>query len=192
MTDALDPAMLRSWIGRTSLQHDLLVPDRVAGLGATLDWDDPPPVEGDAAPPGAHWLYFWPQAPSRELGPDGHAQPGGFVPPVPLARRMWAGGRLVWHGPLRLGRHASRRSRIADVTLKKGRTGRLVFVTVAHEIEQDGVIRLGEEHDIVYREGGRAEGAGATRTAPPEVAWSRTVRADPVLLFRYIRYVALK
>lgn len=185
MTGALDPAMLRSWVGRTSVQDDLLAPDRVAALGATLDWGDPPPMEGDAAPPGAHWLYFWSQAPARELGPDGHARRGGFLPPVPLARRMWAGGRLVWHGPLRLGRHASRRSRIAEVAHKQGRTGELVFVTVAHEIEQDGVVRLDEEHDIVYREGGTAEGDGATRTAPPEATWSRTVSADPVLLFRY-------
>jgi len=185
MTDTLDPAALRSWIGRTDVQRDVLAPDRIAALGATLDWDDLAPIEGNAAPPGAHWLYFWPRTPGRELGPDGHARRGDFLPPVPLARRMWAGGRLVWHGPLRLGRHVIRRSMIADVASREGRSGALVFVTVAHEIEQDGVIRLGEEHDIVYRGGEPAPGAGARRTAPGEAEWSRTVRADPVLLFRY-------
>jgi len=185
MSDMLDPAALRSWIGRTDVQRDVLAPDRIAALGATLDWNDPAPAEGEAAPPGAHWLYFWSPAPGRELDPDGHARRGDFLPPVPLERRMWAGGRLVWHGPLRLGRHAIRRSRIADLASKQGRSGALVFVTVAHEIEQDGVVRLGEEHDIVYRGGELAPDGGATRKAPAEAEWSRTVRADPVLLFRY-------
>jgi 3-methylfumaryl-CoA hydratase len=185
MADMPDSAALRSWIGRTDVQHDVLAPDRVAALGATLDWDDPAPVEGEAAPPGAHWLYFWPRTPGRELGPDGHPRRGAFLPPVPLARRMWAGGRLVWHGPLRLGRHAIRRSTIADVSSKPGRSGALVFVTVAHEIEQDGVVRLSEEHDIVYRGGDLAPGTGAARKVSAEPSWARTVRADPVLLFRY-------
>jgi 3-methylfumaryl-CoA hydratase len=185
MADMPDSAALRSWIGRTDVRHDVLAPARVAALAATLDWDDPAPVEGEAAPPGAHWLYFWSPAPGRELGPDGHPRRGDFLPPVPLARRMWAGGRIVWHGPLRLGRHAIRRSTIADVTSKQGRSGVLVFVTVAHEIEQDGVVRLSEEHDIVYRGGELAPGIGATRKSPAEASWSRTVRADPVLLFRY-------
>jgi 3-methylfumaryl-CoA hydratase len=185
MTDTLDAAALRSWIGRTDVRHDVLALDRVAALGATLDWDDLAPVEGEAAPPGAHWLYFRSHAPGRELGPDGHARRGDFLPPVPLARRMWAGSRLVWQGPLRLGGHAIRRSTIADVASKQGRNGALVFVTVAHEIEQDGVVRLTEEHDIVYRQGELAPGAGAARKAPAEASWSRTVRADPVLLFRY-------
>ena len=185
MTYTLDPAALRSWVGRSDVRHDVLVTDRVAALAATLDWDDPEPADGEAAPPGAQWLYFWPRTPGRELGPDGHARRGDFLPPVPLPRRMWAGGRLVWYGPLRLGRHAIRRSRIADVRSKQGRSGALVFVTVAHEIEQDGVVRLGEEHSIVYRGDELVGGAGAARKAPGGAEWSRTVRADPVLLFRY-------
>ncbi len=178
---------LRAWIGRSETVHDRVTPVPVAALAATLDRDDPPPVPGDALPPLWHWLYFLPLHRQSELGPDGHAKRGGFLPPVPLPRRMWAGGRFVFHHPLRVGEAISRTSTIADVTHKAGRSGDLVFVRVRHEIAgADAAVAITEEHDIVYREAPRpGEAAAAPAAAPAGPAWRRDIVPDDVLLFRY-------
>ncbi|GIX25669.1 MAG: acyl-CoA dehydrogenase [Caldimonas sp.] len=178
------------WIGRSEHRHDILTPGPVAALAATLDRDDPPPRPGDALPPLWHWLYFLPLHRHSELGPDGHARRGDFLPPVPLPRRMWAGGRLNFVEPLRIGEPVQRFSRITAIRSTRGRSGELVFVTVRHEIHHAGRLALEEEHDIVYREAPRPEvEAAAVRNAPtqaaPHAVHSRTIRPDSVLLFRY-------
>lgn len=178
------------WIGRSEHRHDILTPGPVAALAATLDRDDPPPRPGDALPPLWHWLYFLPMHRHSELGPDGHARRGDFLPPVPLPRRMWAGGRLNFVEPLRIGEPVQRFSRITAIRSTRGRSGELVFVTVRHEIHHAGRLALEEEHDIVYREAPRPEvEAAAVRNAPtqaaPDAVHSRTIRPDSVLLFRY-------
>jgi 3-methylfumaryl-CoA hydratase len=121
-----------------------------------------------------------------EVGADGHPKRGGFLPPVPLPRRMWAGGRLTFHAPLKVGEHATRTSTIANIEDKTGRSGRLVFVTVQHTIEADGELKLEEEHDIVYRDAPQ-EGARPQQPqlAPEGETWRRTIDADAVMLFRY-------
>ncbi len=176
----------RSWIGRTEQRSDCVTSAPLAGLAATLDRDDAEPLPGSEAPPLAHWLYFLPQAPQREIGDDGHLRRGGFLPPVPLPRRMWAGGRLDFHHALRVGDAITRVSRIQSVGAKAGRSGPLVFVTVRHEIHDARGLALGEEHDIVYRE---APQAGAPVPAPQaaqrDEQFVRRVVPDPVLLFRY-------
>ncbi|RYY75790.1 MAG: acyl-CoA dehydrogenase, partial [Comamonadaceae bacterium] len=140
---------------------------------------------GAELPPLWHWLYFLPRHRQSELGADGHAKLGGFLPPVPLPRRMWAGGRLEWHAPLRVGEAVRRVSRISGVTHKAGRTGDLVFVLVKHEVHNAQGLALTEEHDIVYR----APARPGDPVPPPQVAaqgeWSREIVPDPVLLFRY-------
>ena len=125
---------------------------RCSALTATLDRDDPPTGSGQAIPPCWHWLYFLPVHRQSEIGPDGHARRGGFLPPVPLPRRMWAGSRLEFLAPVQAGQALSRTSRIADVRMKEGRAGPLVFVNVRHEISAEGRLAITEEHDIVYRE----------------------------------------
>ncbi len=183
---ALDIAYLQQWVGKTATRPDQVTPVPVAALASTLDRDDPPPRPGDALPPLWHWLYFLPIHRQSEIGPDGHAQRGGFLPPVPLPRRMWAGSRLEFHRPLRVGDAVSRSSRILDVRHKEGRTGPLVFVVVRHEIGGAGGVALSEEHDIVYRDNPRpGEAAPEPRAAPAEHAWTREIRPDDVLLFRY-------
>jgi 3-methylfumaryl-CoA hydratase len=182
----LNIAQLEDWIGKTETRADLISPTPMAALSATLDRDDPPPRPGDPLPPAWHWLYFLPLHRQSELGRDGHPERGGFLPPVPLPRRMWAGSRMEFHRALRVGEPVTRTSRIASVKHKEGRTGSLVFVLVRHEISNPASLAITEEHDIVYRDHTRP-GASAPEPppAPAEAAWERTISPDDVLLFRY-------
>ena len=177
---------LRTWIGRTETRTDLAAAVPYAALSATLDREDAEPADGTVVPPLWHWLYFLPMAPMRDVGPDGHPKRGGFLPPVPLPRRMFAGGRFEFHHPLKIGERISRTSRITDVSGKEGRSGTLVFVTVRHEISNSAGVALSEEHDIVYRENPRTDAPVPKPTpAPAGETFSREIVPDPVLLFRY-------
>lgn len=184
--DVLNIEHLRGWIGRTQTQVDLAGEAPLRALSATLDRDDPPPKPGDVIPSCWHWLYFLPTHRQSALGPDGHPLRGGFLPPVPLPRRMWAASRLSFLAPLRVGQAIVRTSMVKDVTTKAGRSGPLVFVTVAHEISADGAVAIREEHDIVYREAVRPGPVDAPpRVVGHSVDASRRVVPDDVLLFRY-------
>ena len=184
------PMPLSDWIGRTERRGDTLGPAPLTGLAAMLDREaDLEPVPGTPLPPLAHWLYFLPKALQRETGADGHPRRGAFLPPVPLPRRMWAGGRLQFERDLRVGDEVERHSTIARVDSKTGRSGALVFVTVRHEIRDAKGVALTEEHDIVYR--GAPDPSAAPSSppshpvAPVDEAFRRKVVPDPVLLFRY-------
>jgi 3-methylfumaryl-CoA hydratase len=134
-----------------------------------------------------HWIYFWPITPMNALGRDGHLAMGRFLPPIDLPRRMWAGSRFTFHRSLILGAPAERRSTIADVALKEGRSGPLAFVTVRHSVSDGDGVCIEEEQDLVFR-GEEKPGSGRAppKAAPSETpAWTRAVTADPVLLFRY-------
>ena len=186
--DAATLAHLKGWEGHTESLVDDISAAPVRALQATLDRDDAPPKTGSVLPPLWHWLYFLPHPRQSALGPDGHAQRGGFLPPVPLPRRMWAGGRLHWQpdNPLVLGDAVSRTSRIISVTHKAGRTGDLVFVLVRHEIHNAHGLALSEEHDIVYRANPQpGDVTPAPRVAPQGAVWTREIAPDDVLLFRY-------
>jgi 3-methylfumaryl-CoA hydratase len=172
-----------SWVGRSETREDVITAAPLVALAALLDRDEPAPREGDAAPPLAHWLYFLPSYRQSEAGPDGHAARGGFLPPVPLPRRMWAGSRLEFVKPLRVGAAVTRASRIQSVASKEGRSGPLVFVTVRHEVSDAAGLVLSDEHDIVYR--GETGLAAAPTPAATGAAWSREITPDPLLLFRY-------
>ena len=203
---------LAAWVGRSETVHDTIGPTPVAALTATLDHPPAPVPAGTPLPPLWHWLYFLPLHRQSEIGPDGHARRGGFLPPVPLPRRMWAGSQFQFHAPVRVGDAVARRSTIADVTQKDGRTGKLVFVKVKHELYCNGaeVPALTEFHDIVYREAKQpgdvepppvaapvlaadevsGSGSPGPETSPlggqrPLGAWGRTIVPDDVLLFRY-------
>ena len=186
--DADTVAHLQAWVGRTETLTDELNAAPVRGLSATLDRDDPAPGPGTVLPPLWHWLYFLPQHRQSEIGPDGHAKRGGFLPPVPLPRRMWAGGRLTWDAvnPLVVGDAVRRTSRIASVTHKAGRTGDLLFVLVRHEIANACGLSVTEEHDIVYRAVAQpGDPVPPPVAAEPGAAWQREIVPDDVLLFRY-------
>ena len=186
--DAASLSHLQSWSGRTETLSDDITAAPVRALSATLDRDDPAPVAGTVLPPLWHWLYFLPHHRQSEIGPDGHAQRGGFLPPVPLPRRMWAGGRLQWElsNPLKVGDVVRRISRIASVTHKAGRTGDLLFVLVQHEVRNAQGLALTEEHDIVYRAAAQpGDPVPSPTAAETGAAWQRVVTPDDVLLFRY-------
>ncbi len=178
-----DIAPLKSWIGRKETVRDRVTPAPLSGLAALLDHDAPPWIV-DEVPPLAHWLYFAPRTRQSELGEDGHPKRGGFLPPVDLPRRMFAGARIEFHAPIVTGAQLERVSTIADVKAKEGASGTMVFVNVRHEILANGVRALSEEQDIVYRE--------VTNPAPAPAApdtraseFTRAIRPGPVLLFRY-------
>ncbi|AMO25646.1 acyl-CoA dehydrogenase [Ramlibacter tataouinensis] len=179
----VDAEHLRTWVGRSETTRDVVTAGPVRMLAATLDL--PPGDLPAELPPLWHWLYFLPAARQSELGPDGHPRRGGFLPPVPLPRRMWAGGRLEFMAPLRIGEEIQRSSFIEDVEVKSGRTGPLCFVRVRHELTGRQGLLLREFHDIVYR-GDTVAGSAAPQYEPAPAAGARQrVVPDDVLLFRY-------
>ena len=193
---------LVAWIGRSETVHDQISATPVRALAATLDHAAAPVEAGTVLPPLWHWLYFLPLHRQSEIGADGHARRGGFLPPVPLPRRMWASSQFEFRSPIRVGDEVVRRSTIADVTSKEGRSGRLVFVKVRHELRCNGAAdpALIEFHDIVYREaqqpGDVAPPPQKAPSAPSSLGgpersdagppiWQRELTPDDVLLFRY-------
>lgn len=185
----MDIDHLKSWIGRTEEASDLVTPRLVTSYEATFSPHMAPYPQGEA-PLALHWCLAPPIAPMAALGEDGHPAKGGFLPPIPLPRRMWAGGTIETIAPLHTGDEVTRRSRIADIAYKEGRSGPLCFVAVDHEIVTARGLALRERHNIVYREAAQpgAEPPASMPPAPAEpraadLAW--TVEASPVLLFRY-------
>ena len=188
---------LQAWTGRSETLDDVVTATPYAALSATLDWPAATgahkdragrPAAGTALPYLWHWLYFLPIYPQSEIGADGHAKRGGFLPPVPLPRRMWAGSDFEFHEPLLVGDALSRTSTIVDIKEKSGRTGNLIFVKVRHEIRRNGAqtVALTEHHNIVYRDSPKpADVTPPPQAAPAECAWQRNIVPDDVLLFRY-------
>ncbi len=182
---------LKEWIGRTETQTDAAAQAPLAGLAATLD-HEVPPWRANEVPPLGHWLFFLPRTPQHEIGPDGHAKRGGFLPPAVLPRRMWAGGEFEFLAPVPIGAEIQRRSTIANIDHKAGRSGDMIFVRVEHEISVQGVAAIREAHTIVYREADAAakmERDGVRGDSPdPAIRtaeFMRNIVPDPVLLFRY-------
>lgn len=182
----IDETHLKQWIGRSETRTEVIAPFPSNALAATLDRDDPEYADGTSLPPLYHWLHFLPVFALKDAGYDGHAALGGFLPPVPLPRRMWAGSRLRFLAPMRIGARLRKVSTVTSVAHKAGRSGDLVFVTVRHQVFDGDVQGIEEEHDIVYR-APAAPGAPppATTPAPEHSDFSRTITPDPVLLFRY-------
>jgi len=177
-----------AWIGRQETVSDTITPTPYAALSATLDRPVERPAPGTPLPALWHWLYFLPLHRQSEIGADGHAKRGGFLPPVPLPRRMWAASQLKFHAPLRVADAVTRTSTIQSVSEKSGRSGQLVFVKVRHELRRQGeaAVALTEFHDIVYREAPKpTDVAPAPQPAPAASRWEKKWLPDDVLLFRY-------
>ncbi|MBS1300981.1 acyl dehydratase [Loktanella sp. SALINAS62] len=166
----------------TQTLTDPMDPARATALAATLGCGHSYAV-GDPLPPFAHQIYFWTPQPPDALGRDGHPALGGFLPDLGLPRRMWAAGRLVFHTDLLAGVRAEKTSRVESITRKDGRSGKLAFVRVRHDIRQRQTLAVTEWQDLVYRADGGA--AAAPLQAPTDEDASHPVDFDSTLLFRY-------
>ncbi|SEK02207.1 MaoC family dehydratase N-terminal domain-containing protein [Achromobacter sp. NFACC18-2] len=173
-----DPA---AWVGSGERKADAMDPGHAARIAATLG--GPVPGQGDDLPPLWQWAFFISTVGMDGLGTDGHPSRGGFLPPAQDRNRMWAGGRVEFRQPLKVGVPAERVSTVAEVKEKTGRTGSLLFVTVRHEYVQSGEVAILEEQDIVYRQPTPPKLTGSEPA--PRAEWSDTVHPTPVLLFRY-------
>lgn len=177
------------WIGRKSESEDLITDRLARSFRAIFEPHLMPVAEGEV-PLGIHWCLSPAIAPMAALGEDGHPAKNLHLPPVPLPRRMWAGGAIEFHDALHVGDRVRRLSTITDVSRKRGRTGQLWFVTVHHDYETLRGLALRERHDIVYRETVRS--ASALAAAPPDHSPKQrqrdkiwTVAMPSTLLFRY-------
>ena len=174
---------ITDWIGREEAAEDVLTPALAARFHATLALPGVAPHEGEPAPRLIHFCLCQSVAPADALGEDGHPARGGFLPPVALPRRMWAGSEIAFAGDLTVGDHVRRTSRIVDVVEKEGRSGTLCFVTVDHRIDANGATMVRERQSIVYRDaGGAAPPSADAATAGTAV---ETIVPTPTLLFRY-------
>ena len=176
---------LADWVGRTRHTEDWIAPFQAAGMAATFDYEGPL-AEGEALPPGWHWIYFVDTVRESALSEDGHERRGDFLPPIDLPRRMWAGNRLLFHKPLRLGERARRDSEVVSIEQKEGRQGQLAFVKVHHRYSGEDGLALEEWHDIVYRSPPSEDAVPPKpQSAPMAAKWRRELVPDEVILFRY-------
>ncbi len=179
---------LSDWIGSKEEREDTIGLSQALSANAAFDQEFESLNEGDALPALWHWFYFLPQVPGSKISQDGHPERGGFLPPVELPRRMFAGGRLKFHAPLIIGQPARREGEVLKVTEKSGSSGQLVFVTVQYRVHQAGTLCIEEEQDIVYKEAGGTVPAPVPVDQMPELApdaWSQIVVPNQVLLFRF-------
>ncbi len=173
---------------RTKVRTDILTPWPSRAMLGLLDRDPHTLSEGDPLPLGWHWLYFKDPLRASHLGPDGHESRGTFMPEVDLPRRMWAGGTLRSLRPASIGEPAELRSEIREVKEKRGKSGRLVFVTVGQTVLQGGHACVEEEQVIVYREAARRPAdAPPTRghADTPPAEWTETFLPTTVTLFQF-------
>jgi 3-methylfumaryl-CoA hydratase len=170
-----------AWSPTVDESHDTVLGDRLHRLAAALDLD---PVD-ESAPlrPLFHWLSFAPVVSRKGTGEDGHPRRGGFLPPLPHRRRMFAGARIRFHGPVPVGAPLLRRGTVESITEKTGRTGPLVVVTVRHEFIHAGQTAITEEQDLVYTDA--APGPLPSPPAEQLPVANRRFVADEVALFRF-------
>ena len=172
------------WIGRSETRHDVITSGLLRRFCATIDR----PVTEDI-PQGLHWCLCLPDTPTAQLAEDGHPEKGGFLPPIPLPRRMWASSSISFDHPLQLGDAISRVSTVAGIEEKSGKSGDLVFVAVDHETHVGERVAIRERQNIVYREAAlTAVSASTTGNETPNLEqwdWRQTIIPSESLLFRY-------
>ena len=181
----MDEHQWMAWVGKREVARDQIGDAPARALAATLDRPADLPADAGSVLPGVfNWLYFLKFAPMSEIGPDGHPRRGGFLPPIELPRRMWAGSRCQFSAPIRIGDEAEKISTIQKIEQKSGKAGVMVFITVHHEIRVGGKTAIEEDQDIVYM------GIPETFRLPEPIAlppcdWREAVPVDPVMLFRF-------
>ena len=187
-TIAVSMPELRTWIGRRQVVEDEIALTTVRRIAAMLDLEPDRFIAGMELPP--HWfsMFFQNNAMQHDIGPDGHPNPGIFLPPIPLPRRMGAGRRVKIMGVLRACEPAKRTAEVVAITPKTARTGSLVVLTMRHTIESNGRTVAVEDFDAVYREGltpGESNPLPKPINAPARATWSKTLELTNALVFRY-------
>jgi 3-methylfumaryl-CoA hydratase len=188
----INMAELTPWLGRSVQHSDVIRIEQTHLMAATLGLSNVSLTPGSALPPLWHWLYFLEGLPPDQLGPDSHPARGGFLPPVSLENRMWAGGHLTFHEDLPIGALVEKNSTIASIEHKQGRSGELVFVAVKHDIYHQGRLAISEVHDIVYKQkvdltntkNKTAQQASPSASAPSSL-YSEAFTPNSTTLFRY-------
>ncbi|MFN8441295.1 MAG: MaoC family dehydratase N-terminal domain-containing protein [Caldilineaceae bacterium] len=175
---------LESWLGRSTNSEATLDVSQANRMAVTLD-HNPTFQTGEPLPPAWHWLYFHDFIKASDLGQDGHPKLGLILPPVPLPKRMWAGGSFVFHAPLRLGDKIQRTSVVRSITAKEGRSGLLYFVVIEHTLATSGVLNLVEEQTIVYRDLASETQVSKAQPAPTDADYRQEYTLNSTALFRY-------
>jgi 3-methylfumaryl-CoA hydratase len=172
-----------AWIGRSETSHDVVSDALIMRFRATFDSAETGPI----APQGLHWCLCVPDTPTTDLDDDGHPKRGGFFPPIPLPRRMWASSKVQFHAPIVAGMAVTRHSTISNITEKMGNSGHLIFVTIDHSWSAAGAYLVTEQQSLVYR------GATTSRiqrslnsdvTLDP-ACWHRSLIPSEAMLFRF-------
>ena len=176
-----------AWIGKSETEHGVASAYAADYFTATVDRDDPPFADGDPLPPAWHYFYFHEIVPLAATGPDGHLAKGLFMPPLPFPRRLWAGSRMIFASPIRIGERVRKVNTISDISVKDGRSGPMGFVTMTQDVfGADDRLTTREERTQVYCEVADPDAPKPPpRPAPADAVWSRTVHPTAVLLFRY-------
>lgn len=187
MENGIDLEYLRGWLGRTRDDEDLIALRHAVLMAATVEYHAAEALRtGGSLPPLWHWSYFLEGVAESGLGSDGHPARGGFMPPVPLPNRMWAGGRVTFLAPVCVGATVRKRSSIIRLEHKLGSTGDLVFVTVLHELQsQQGEPLIREEQDLVFKGAAPAARTPAPPAAAAAARFSKRYLPTATMLFRY-------
>jgi 3-methylfumaryl-CoA hydratase len=184
----IDIEPIRAQLGRKVVDEDVATAAPLRGMVVTFDRDEAAPVEGEPIPPGWHLAYFPAASRLSTLGADGLPLQGDVLPAMPLPRRMYAGATLTFHAPIRVGDTLRRETEFSDVQLRKGGTGTLIVATQTRRIHTQRGLAVTEDAVSVFREAlapGTRSGIPETEPPPPGMTWTRTIRPDPVTLFRY-------
>ena len=164
-----------AWVGNKESVEDVASPRPTQMLQALLNAEH---HTLQTLPHLYHWLYFLPLVNNQHIAEDGHPHKGGFLPPIPFPKRMWAGSRVEFVSPIRLGQSLRRDSEILDIQFKQGKSGAMYFVTVEHRIYADDHLSIIEQQDIVYRD-------QTTATTATTATYSVLYPVNSVSLFRY-------
>lgn len=184
----IDIEPIRARLGTKVTDEDVATAAPLRGMVVTFDRDEPPPVAGQPIAPGWHLAYFPAASRLASLGADGLPLESGVLPAMPLPRRMYAGATLTFHAPILVGDKLRRETEFSDVRLRKGGTGTLIVATQTRRIFTPRGLALTEDSVSVFREAvppGIQSGIPRTEPSPPGMTWTRTIKPDPVTLFRY-------
>ena len=180
-------AAVEGWAPGPVTDTAVVAPGPAAAFAALLERPAPPLADGDPLPSGWHVLTFLDRPATADLGEDGHPRDGHFLPPLPHRRRMIAGGRLAVTAPLRVGAAATRTSSLAGCSVREGRSGPLLLVTVRSEYRSGGALLVTEEQDVVYRSQEAGSSPAPAGAGSPAVEGGHAVELvpDEALLFRF-------